>query len=105
MSIRPIAFLATLLCVAPLTVAAAYQAPDSAFAPVPTPNPAQISSPSSPPPGPRLSSQFERADPILIPSNTSRQSFFVDEGGHHTFVISTLALVLGIVLLVVLISR
>jgi hypothetical protein len=93
MSIRAVVVLAAALCAAPLAVSAAQQAPDPARV-----TPASSAGASSPSalPGPRLSPEFTRAEPTLALSTTS--------AGQHTIVISTLALVLAVILLVLLIK-
>ena len=102
MSIHAVAVLAAILCAAPLTVAAAQQAPDSARSAVPASS-VQVHSPSTPLPGPRVSDRFQRAELTPAPFRTSDRSFFAAEGGRHVIVLSTLALVLIVVIVVLLI--
>ena len=100
MPIRTVVVLAAALCVAPLAVSAAQQAPDSARVAVPASS-ASVSSPSALP-GPRLSPQFQRAEPTLARSTTSETSSLAVAGGQHTIVISTLVLVLAVIIIVLL---
>jgi hypothetical protein len=94
------ALLAALFVLVAHTTAAAQQAASAAQQ---APDPARVtpassagaSSPSALP-GPRLSPEFTRAEPTLALSTTS--------AGQHTIVISTLALVLAVILLVLLIK-
>ena len=105
MSIRGVVILAAVLCAIPLAVSAAQQdasAPSAPSAPSAAPAaqaaPAQVSPPVTPlpVPGPALSPQFDRSLPA--PSLAA-------SGGSHTIVISTLALVLGIIIIVLLVAR
>jgi len=57
---------------------------------------AGVSSPSALP-GPRLSHEFQRAEPTLAPTTTA--------AGQHTIVISTLVLVLAVIIIVLLVAR
>ena len=100
MSIRGVVILAAVLCAAPLTVLAAQQPTVSAPIAAPPAAPAQVSAPVAPlpVPGPALSPQFERTAPALARSPMAA-------GGNHTIVISTLALVLGIIIIVLLVTR
>ena len=102
MSIRAVAVLAAALCAAPLAESAAQQAPDSARVAEPASS-ASVSSPSTLP-GPRLSPQFQRVEPTLARSTTSETSSLAVADGQHTIVISTLVLVLGVIILVLLIK-
>lgn len=96
MSIRAVVVLAAALCAAPLAVSAAQQAPDSARVAV-SASSASVSSPSALP-GPRLSPQFQRAEPTL-------GSSFAAASGQHTIVISTLVLVLAVIIIVLLVAK
>jgi hypothetical protein len=102
MSIRAVVVLVAALCAAPLAESAAQQAPDSARVAVPASS-ASVSSPSTLP-GPRLSPQFQRVEPTLARSPTSETSSLAVADGQHTIVISTLVLVLGVIILVLLIK-
>jgi hypothetical protein len=83
---------------------AAQQAPDSArVTPLP-PNSAGVSS-SSALPGPRLSREFQRAEPTLSRSTRSEGSSLAVASGQHTIVISTLVLVLAVIILVLLVAK
>jgi hypothetical protein len=62
-----------------------------------------VSSPSALP-GPRLSPQFQRAEPTLARSTTSERSSLAVAGGQHTIVISTLVLVLAVIIIVLLVK-
>jgi hypothetical protein len=55
--------------------------------------------------GPRVTSHFTHDTQVLMPKSAIARLAPADEGGNHTIVISTLALVLGIILIVVLVSR
>ena len=56
--------------------------------------------------GPRLPTRYAHDTQVLMPrSAAARLAPAPDEGGNHTIVISTLALVLGIILIVVLVAR
>ena len=105
MYIRATMALAAILCAAAVTTLAGQQAPVSAGA-------ARTGSAlaSSPTPwllGPRLSPQFARFEPNLAEptSGEARRAFLAAEGGQHTIVISTLAVVLGAIIVVLLIVR
>jgi len=103
MSIRAVAVLAAILCAAPLSVAAAQQAPDSARSAAPASS-VQANSPSAPLPGPRVSDRFQRAELTPAPLRTSDHSYFAAEGGRHVIVLSTLAIVLIVIIAVLLIK-
>ena len=83
---------------------AAQQAPDPARAtPVP-PSSAGVSSTRALP-GPRLSPEFQRAEPTLARSTTSEVSSLAVASGQHTIVISTLVLVLAVIIIVLLVAK
>ena len=102
MSIRAVVILAAALCAAPLAVSAAQQAPGSARVAVPASS-AGVSSPRALP-GPRLSPEFQRAEPTLARSTTSEGSSLA-VAGSHTIVISTLVLVLAVIIIVLLVAK
>jgi hypothetical protein len=83
-------------------VSAAQQAPDPTRVTVPASS-AGVSSPSALP-GPRLSPEFQRAEPTLARSTASEGSFLAVASGQHTIVISTLALVLAVIIIVLLVA-
>jgi hypothetical protein len=101
--LRTVVIPIALLCaVAAATPLAAQQAPDSARV-----VPASTAQPSAPSPtlaGPRVSSpRFQRYEPSLARSDAPASSLAV-EGGSHTIVISTLALVLIVIIIVLLVK-
>ena len=103
MHIRHILALATVLGAAAITPLVGQQAPDSTrVAPAISP---RASAPSTIPLGPRLSSPFQRTEPRLAPSSAAHRSFSAFEGGQHTIVISTLAIVLAAIIVVLLVVR
>ena len=104
MSIRSILALAAVLCAAPLTVSAAQQAPEAALVAAPA-APAQVSAPDTPLSGPRVAPQFQRAEPTLAPSNAADRSALKTFHKKDTIVLSTLALVLVVVIIVLLVAR
>ena len=53
-------------------------------------------------PGPRLTPEFQRAEPTLARSATSDESSVAAAEGQHTIVISTLVLVLLVIIIVLL---
>ena len=67
-------------------------------------NPAtiQANSPGISTLGPRLAPQFASAQPVLAQSNSQQVAAMAQEGQNHTIVISTLALVLGALVIVLL---
>jgi hypothetical protein len=81
---------------------AAQQTPDPTSVTVPASS-ASVSSPSALP-GPRLSPEFQRAEPTLARSTTPEGSFLPVASGQHTIVISTLVLVLAVILIVLLVA-
>jgi hypothetical protein len=97
---RVATILIALSCAAAVTPLLAQQAPDAAR--VTETGSAQASAPSTALPGPRLSPQFQRFEPSVAPSNASGSSSLA-AAGQHTFVFSTLALVLIAVIIVLLI--
>lgn len=100
--LRTALILIGVLCVAAATPLAAQQASDSARAAVTTAAPASPTSTTLP--GPRVSApQFQSYEPTLARSSASEHSSLA-LAGSHTIVISTLALVL-IVIIVVLLVR
>lgn len=105
MSIRTACILAAVLCALPLSGVAAQQATDSVRVPVPalTENvnvaANQVQAPTS------IVLQREEPLPTYRFNPTSEPALAAaPAAGQHTFVVSTLALVLGIILLVVLID-
>ena len=91
------------LCAAAVTPLWGQQAADSART-IPASSPR--SAPASTLPGPRVISPFQRVQPRLAPTTTTRQhSSFMDASGDHTIVISTLALVLATIIVVLLVVR
>jgi len=64
----------------------------------------QASSPGITTLGPRLGPQFTSTQPVLAQSNTQQVAAMAQEGRNHTFVISTLALVLGVIVIALLVS-
>ena len=98
------ALLAALFVLAAPTTSAAQQAPDPARVAVPASS-AGASSPSTLP-GPRLSAEFQRAEPppMLARSATSGASSLAAAGGQTTIVVSTLVLVLAVIIIVLLIK-
>jgi hypothetical protein len=67
---------------------------------------AQLSAPTTPLPGPRVRPLFEQPTaPTLAPSRAGQRSSLADEGGQHTIVISTLALVLIVIIVVLLVVK
>ena len=109
MYIRAILTLAIIVGAAAVTPLAGQQVPDSARASVAAPANAapassvQTSAPSTTEPGPRLSPRFQSVTPSLDRSSTSAAPSPMPEGGSHTLVISTLALVLIIIIVVLLV--
>jgi hypothetical protein len=101
MSIRSIIVLAGVLCLAPLAVLTAQQSSDTTG----TAAPATQATAASPSAGPRVSPQFQRAEPTLAPSSAAQRSAFVYHKAQHTIVISTVVLVLAVIILVLLIAR
>jgi hypothetical protein len=105
MSIRTVCILAAVLCALPLSGAAAQQASDSVKVPVPALT-ESVNVPANPVPAP-ASLVLLREEPLptfrfnlaSVPALAAPPA-----AGQHTFVVSTLALVLGIILLVVLID-
>jgi hypothetical protein len=81
---------------------AAPQAPAVAGATVPASS-ASVSSRSALP-GPRLSPEFQRAEPTLGRSTSGGSSLAV-ASGQHTIVISTLVLVLAVIIIVLLVAK
>jgi hypothetical protein len=63
----------------------------------------QASSPSTTAPGPRISPRFQSFTPNLDRSSASATPAPMHEGGSHTIVISTLALVLIIIIILLLV--
>lgn len=101
---RDAVILSAVLCAAATTPLAGQQVPDSARVGVAAPaNAAQTSAPSTAAPGPRLSPRFQSVTPSLDRSSTSAAPSPMPEGGSHTLVISTLALVLIIIIVVLLV--
>lgn len=98
---RVAVILIAMSCAAAVTPVLAQQAPDAAR--VTETSSAQASAPSTAQPGPRLSPQFQRFEPSVAPSNASGSSSLAAAEGTHTIVISTLALVLIAVIIVLLI--
>lgn len=105
MSIRNVCILAAVLCALPLSGVAAQQASDSVKAPVPALTesvnvPAnQVQAPTS------IVLQREAPLPTYrFDLNSESALAAPPAAGQHTFVVSTLALVLGVILLVVLID-
>ena len=84
-------------------VSAAQQASDSARVTVPLSS-AGVSSPSALP-GPRLSPEFQRAEPTLARRTTWEGSSLAAASGQHTIVISTLVLVLAVIIIVLLVAK
>jgi hypothetical protein len=82
---------------------AAPQAPAVSGATVPASS-VSVSSPSALP-GPRLSPEFQRAEPTLARSTTFEGSSLAVASGQHTIVISTLALVLAVIIIVLLVAK
>jgi len=106
---RAAVILGAVLYAAAVTPLKAQQVPDSARASVAAPANAapassvQTSAPSTTEPGPRLSPRFQSVTPSLDRSSTSAAPSPMPEGGSHTLVISTLALVLIIIIVVLLV--
>ena len=88
---------------AAVTPLPAQQALDSARV-VPA-SPAPAVSPSTTLPGPRVSPRFQSFEPRLAPSSVSRESSVAAQGGQHTIVFSTLALVLAVIIIVLLVVK
>jgi hypothetical protein len=94
---------------AAVTPLAGQQVPDSArvgvAAPANTtpPSAAQASSSSAAAAGPRVSPRFQSFAPNLDRSSASATPAPMHEGGSHTIVISTLALVLIIIIILLLV--
>lgn len=76
-------------------VSAPQQAPDPARVTVPASS-TGVSSPSALP-GPRLPTEFQRAEPTLGSSSAV--------AGSHTIVVSTLVLVLAVIIIVLLVAK
>jgi len=119
MSVRTVFMLAAMLCALPLGGAAAQQASDSLRVPVPALT-ESVNVPASPLPAP-TSVVLQRQESLPAPTSVVLQRpeplpavrlnltpapalAAPAVAGQHTFVISTLALVLGIILIVVLID-
>ena len=103
MSIRNVLVLAAALCVLPLSSVAAQQATESARVPVSALT-ESVNVPADPLP---VSTSFmlQRPEMLAAISLTPAPSLAAPPAaGQHVFVVSTLALVLGIILLVVLID-
>jgi len=94
--LRTAAILIAVSCVAAVTPLLAQQAQDAVRAP-------GTSTSSTTLPGPRLSPEFQRFEPGLTPSDAPAGSSALVAAGSHTIVISTLALVLIAVIIVLLI--
>jgi len=104
MSLRSVAFLATMLSLAPLGLLSAQQAAAPAAAPDAATAPAAAVevTPAAPLPQPQYSPLFEKSDPAPA-LGTNDHAAMASEGKNHTIVLSTLAIVLMAVLLAVLI--
>ena len=100
--LRAAVIVGVVLYAAAVTPLAGQQAPDSARAAPQTS--ARASTPTSTTAGPRLAPRFQSYEPSLVRTNASVTPSPMAEGGSHTIVISTLALVL-IVIIVVLLLR
>ena len=106
---RAAVILGAVLYAAAVTPLKARQVPDSARASVAAPANAapassvQTSAPSTTEPGPRVSPRFQSFTPNLDRSSASATPAPMREGGSHTIVISTLALVLIIIIVVLLV--
>ncbi|OGU03351.1 MAG: hypothetical protein A2085_07680 [Gemmatimonadetes bacterium GWC2_71_10] len=100
MSLR-IAVIVGALCAAPLFGLAAQQASDSARVLAPARD-SVVQSSSAPATGPRLAPAVSRAELSPAPIRAADSAYL--QSGRHTFTISTLALVLGVVVLVLLIT-
>ncbi len=109
--IRWATMLVALVFAAAIVPASAQQAPDPAGvaglgATHASPSGAVIPQvePSTAPAGPRLTPQFPEFAPDLPRGNAPENAALAARGGQHTIVISTLVLVLGIIILVLLIA-
>lgn len=107
MSIRSAAYLAVVMSLAPLGILAAQQAAPTAAteggpaAPVATEATTGVS-PAPAVPQPQYSPLFQKSDPA--PALGANDNTAVAEGKSHTIVLSTLALILVVVILVLLIA-
>ena len=103
MSIRSVVLLAAVLCALPLSGAAAQQVSDSTKVPVPALT-ESVNVPANQVPAP-TSLMLQRQEPLPSVRLAPAPSLAAPPAeGQHVFVVSTLALVLGIILLVVLID-
>ena len=110
MSLRSVAFLAAMLSMAPLGLVAAQQAaaPTGTAATPAGPvteaagAPADVVTPSPSVPKPQYSPLFQRGD--TAPTLGTTDKAVAAEGKSHTIVLSTLALILVVVILVLLIA-
>lgn len=100
--LRTAMILVAMSCVVAVTPLPSQQAPDSTR--VAGETAAQAGTPSTTLPGPRVRPPFPSVDAELEARITSpvRPSPLAAQGGRHTIVISTLALVLGIIIIVLL---
>jgi hypothetical protein len=112
MSFRSVAFMAAMLSIAPLGLLAAQQAasPAGTTSPAPTPAgpatepvgaPADVT-PAPSVPKPQYSPLFQKGD--SAPTLGTNDKAVAAEGKSHTIVLSTLALILVVVILVLLIA-
>jgi hypothetical protein len=94
---RAMILLVTALCSGAMTTLGAQQ--PSATAPSATP----VSSPSTVLSGPRLKPEWPRFEPRVAESNATSSALLASGGSNHTFVFSTLTLVIIGVLVVLLV--
>jgi hypothetical protein len=99
---RAFTVLVIALCAMALPPLAAQQA--SVPAPAARANVAPANAASAPLPGPRLQPEYRSYTPSVPDSNASGNSSTMSSGS-HTFVISTLALVLIVVIIVLLVAK
>ncbi|MGB7211445.1 MAG: hypothetical protein WBC97_02355 [Gemmatimonadales bacterium] len=99
MSVRTLSAMVLALCAAVPAALAGQQVADSARPA------ASVSAPVPSAPEPHASPLFQRDDHVPASSRASAVSPYFAGGDNHTFTISTLALVLGVVILVLLLVR
>jgi len=103
MQLRNILVLIAAAFVAAVSPLAAQQAPDSALAKPAISRPVSAVRHAPAPVGPRASPQFQRITPALAPSASSARSSDVMDDSDHTIVVSTLALVLAVIIIVLVV--
>jgi hypothetical protein len=72
---------------------------------LPAQQPAAVQAPAAAVSGPRLQPEWPRFEPLAVESKASNSALLASGGSNHTFVFSTLALVLIGALVVILVLR